>query len=171
MKIAEKKTKIEALENLIFKKKQQTEKNTKALEILELEYNRLNKSVMPMLLFVYQDDINSKFNYIYYCPDLDSVKLESSVKENSFLENTFDLREKFNDLVISKEDISSLDSKVIQVAINNVKSIINDAINFGLVKSWDEVREFLEIVPNCFFTSSLDEDKQNDITLKRTYIL
>lgn len=171
MKIAEKKTKIEALENLIFKKKQQTEKNTKALEILELEYNRLNKSVMPMLLFVYQDDINSKFNYIYYCPDLDSVKLESSVKENSFLENTLDLREKFNDLVISKEDISSLDSKVIQVAINNVKSIINDAINFGLVKSWDEVREFLEIVPNCFFTSSLDEDKQNDITLKRTYIL
>ena len=171
MKIAEKKTKIEALENLIFKKKQQTEKNTKALEILELEYKRLNKSVMPMLLFVYQDDINSKFNYIYYCPDLDSVKLESSVKENSFLENTFDLREKFNDLVISKEDISSLDSKVIQVAINNVKSIINDAINFGLVKSWDEVREFLEIVPNCFFTSSLDEDKQNDITLKRTYIL
>ena len=171
MKIAEKKTKIEALENLIFKKKQQTEKNTKALEILELEYKRLNKSVMPMLLFVYQDDINSKFNYIYYCPDLDSVKLESSVKENSFLENTFDLREKFNDLVISKEDISSLDSKVIQVAINNVKSIINDAINFGLVKSWDEVREFLEIVPNCFFTSSLDEDKQNDISLKRTYIL
>ncbi len=171
MKIAEKKTKIEALENLIFKKKQQTEKNTKALEILELEYKRLNKSVMPMLLFVYQDDINSKFNYIYYCPDLDSVKLESSVKENSFLENTLDLREKFNDLVISKEDISSLDSKVIQVAINNVKSIINDAINFGLVKSWDEVREFLEIVPNCFFTSSLDEDKQNDITLKRTYIL
>lgn len=171
MKIAEKKTKIEALENLIFKKKQQTEKNTKALEILELEYNRLNKSVMPMLLFVYQDDINSKFNYIYYCPDLDSVKLESSVKENSFLENTLDLREKFNDLVISKEDISSLDSKVIQVAINNVKSIINDAINFGLVKSWDEVREFLEIVPNCFFTSSLDEDKQNDITLKRTNIL
>ena len=171
MKIAEKKTKIEALENLIFKKKQQTEKNTKALEILELEYKRLNKSVMPMLLFVYQDDINSKFNYIYYCPDLDSVKLESSVKENSFLENTLDLREKFNDLVISKEDISSLDSKVIQVAINNVKSIINDAINFGLVKSWDEVREFLEIVPDCFFTSSLDEDKQNDITLKRTYIL
>lgn len=171
MKIAEKKTKIEALENLIFKKKQQTEKNTKALEILELEYKRLNKSVMPMLLFVYQDDINSKFNYIYYCPDLDSVKLESSVKENSFLENTLDLREKFNDLVISKEDISSLDSKVIQVAINNVKSIINDAINFGLVKSWDEVRDFLEIVPNCFFTSSLDEDKQNDITLKRTYIL
>ncbi len=171
MKIAEKKTKIEALENLIFKKKQQTEKNTKALEILELEYKRLNKSVMPMLLFVYQDDINSKFNYIYYCPDLDSVKLESSVKENSFLENALDLREKFNELVISKEDISSLDSKVIQVAINNVKSIINDAINFGLVKSWDEVREFLEIVPNCFFTSSLDEDKQNDITLKRTYIL
>lgn len=171
MKIAEKKTKIEALENLIFKKKQQTEKNTKALEILELEYKRLNKSVMPMLLFVYQDDINSKFNYIYYCPDLDSVKLESSVKENSFLENTLDLREKFNDLVISKEDISSLDSKVIRVAINNVKSIINDAINFGLVKSWDEVREFLEIVPNCFFISSLDEDKQNDITLKRTYIL
>lgn len=171
MKIAEKKTKIEALENLIFKKKQQTEKNTKALEILELEYKRLNKSVMPMLLFVYQDDINSKFNYIYYCPDLDSVKLESSEKENSFLENTLDLREKFNDLVISKEDISSLDSKVIQVAINNVKSIINDAINFGLVKSWDEVRDFLEIVPNYFFTSSLDEDKQNDITLKRTYIL
>lgn len=171
MKIAEKKTKIEALENLIFKKKQQTEKNTKALEILELEYKRLNKSVMPMLLFVYQDDINSKFNYIYYCPDLDSVKLESSVKENVFLENTLDLREKFNDLVISKEDISSLDSKVIQVAINNVKSIINDAINFGLVKSWDEVRDFLEIVPNYFFTSSLDEDKQNDITLKRTNIL
>lgn len=171
MKIAEKKTKIEALENLIFKKKQQTEKNTKALEILELEYKRLNKSVMPMLLFVYQDDINSKFNYIYYCPDLDSVKLESSEKENSFLENTLDLREKFNDLVISKEDISSLDSKVIQVAINNVKSIINDAINFGLVKSWDEVRDFLEIVPNYFFTSSLDEDKQNDITLKRTNIL
>lgn len=171
MKIAEKKTKIEALENLIFKKKQQTEKNTKALEILELEYKRLNQSGMPMLLFVYQDDINSKFNYIYYCPDLDSVKLESSEKENSFLENTLDLREKFNKLVISKEDISSLDSKVIQVAINNVKSIINDAINFGLVKSWDEVREFLEIVPNCFFTSSLDEDKQNDITLKRTYIL
>lgn len=171
MKIAEKKTKIEALENLIFKKKQQTEKNTKALEILELEYKRLNKSVMPMLLFVYQDDINSKFNYIYYCPDLDSVKLESSEKENSFLENTLDLREKFNDLVISKEDISFLDSKVIQVAINNVKSIINDAINFGLVKSWDEVRDFLEIVPNYFFTSSLDEDKQNDITLKRTYIL
>lgn len=171
MKIAEKKTKIEALENLIFKKKQQTEKNTKALEILELEYKRLNKSVMPMLLFVYQDDINSKINYIYYCPDLDSVKLESSEKENNFLENTLDLREKFNDLVISKEDISSLDSKVIQVAINNVKSIINDAINFGLVKSWDEVREFLEIVPNCFFTSSLDENKQNDITLKRTYIL
>jgi hypothetical protein len=171
MKIAEKKTKIESLENLIFKKKQQTEKNTKALEILELEYKRLNKSVMPMLLFVYQDDINSKFNYIYYCPDLDSVKLESSEKENSFLENTLDLREKFNDLVISKEDISSLDSKVIQVAINNVKSIINDAINFGLVKSWDEVRDFLEIVPNYFFTSSLDEDKQNDITLKRTYIL
>ena len=171
MKIAEKKTKIEALENLIFKKKQQTEKNTKAIEILELEYKRLNQSGMPMLLFVYQDDINSKFYYIYYCPDLDSVKLESSVKENSFLENTLDLREKFNDLVISKEDISSLDSKVIQVAINNVKSIINDAINFGLVKSWDEVRDFLEIVPNCFFTSSLDEDKQNDITLKRTYIL
>ena len=171
MKIAEKKTKIEALENLIFKKKQQTEKNTKALEILELEYKRLNKSVMPMLLFVYQNDINSKFNYIYYCPDLDSVKLESSEKENSFLENTLDLREKFNDLVISKEDISSLDSKVIQVAINNVKSIINDAINFGLVKSWDEVRDFLEIVPNYFFTSSLDEDKQNDITLKRTNIL
>ena len=171
MKIAEKKTKIEALENLIFNKKQQTEKNTKALEILELEYKRLNKSVMPMLLFVYQNDINSKFNYIYYCPDLDSVKLESSEKENSFLENTLDLREKFNDLVISKEDISSLDSKVIQVAINNVKSIINDAINFGLVKSWDEVRDFLEIVPNYFFTSSLDEDKQNDITLKRTYIL
>ena len=171
MKIAEKKTKIEALENLIFKKMQQTEKNTKALEILELEYKRLNQSVMPMLLFVYQDDTNSKFNYIYYCPDLDSIKLESSEKENVFLESTLDLREKFSELVISKEDISSLDSKVIQVAIENVKSIINDAINFDLVKTWEEVREFLEIVPNCFFISSLDEDKQNDITLKRTYNL
>lgn len=64
-----------------------------------------------------------------------------------------------------------MDSKVIQVAIENVKSIINDAINFDLVKTWEEVREFLEIVPNYYFTSSLDEDKQNDITLKRTYNL
>ena len=91
MKIAEKKTKIEALESLIFKKKQLKETNTKGLEILELEYERLNQSLIPILLFVYQDDVNSKFNYIYYCPDLDLVKLESGDDENSLLTNALDL--------------------------------------------------------------------------------
>ena len=168
MKIAEKKTKIEALESLIFKKKQLKETNTKGLEILKLEYERLNQSLIPILLFVYQDDVNSKFNYIYYCPDLDLVKLESGDDENSLLTNALDLREKFDELVISKEDLR-IDSKIIQLAVGNIKSIINDAINYKYIKTWNEAREFLGMVPRYYFTCYLEEYISEDVVLKRTY--
>ena len=147
----EKKNKSQSLEKSIKEKKLQIQKLENEVRSLQHDYNELNESQLPILLFFIKESIEMRigrnfdeYKYIYYCPDLDKVKYIINPLKNEFLPNTIDLRDAFKKFGVPEEGITfDKYSKQIEQAISILKEQIDSLFASNEINSISDLAEQL----------------------------
>ena len=88
------------------------------------------------------DRTNWRYEYVYYCPDIDEKKYIVRHSNETFLSNTLDLRDNFLGFCISRKSYSSLAldySSEIDMAISLLKSQIDNLFTANNIDSWEDL--------------------------------
>lgn len=152
-KIEFKKNQIKNLEKSIKEKELQIGQLKNELKTLQEEYNNIGYSMLPILLFVLDEtlpmpdnDWDWRYEYIYYCPDLDKTKYIIEHKENKFLPHTLDLRDAFKEFEVPQKSWpkSAHDySSEIDHAVFTLKEQINNLLDADKINSFSDLAEQL----------------------------
>jgi len=168
----EKIVRAEALKELIIQKRQMIKRENQELQMLEEQYKKAEESELPILLFVIDETLpmpddytDWRYEYIYYCPDLDTVKCIIRHNRNQLLPNSIDLSQAFNNVGMPKRYhcIASNDRgcwAIIQNAASIVKSQIDELFATNDINSWDELGSLLKALPNYCDASRDDEPEE-----------
>ena len=137
------------LEEEILEQTKIVESEQKILDDLKDIYKEESHSYMPILLYVGEKkDGDSKYEYLYYYPDLDRIESIKSNNLDDYLPNTLNLLKYFNInepvVIINKELISVYFSEVNKL-IKIISRIIDSTIILNDIKSWDELRKIMNL--------------------------
>lgn len=166
----EKITRIRELKELIQKKQLLIKEETKKLEILYEQEKKENQSELPILLFLIDEtlpmpdpdlEMDYRFEYIYYFPDLDDVVYIIRHKKNEFLTNTIDLRSNFEKVGIPEKIFpgsvrgNSQYRVIIENIVSDLKTKIDELFRSNNINSWNEL--------GLYLTSKVNQEEQTKI--------
>ena len=113
----------------------------------KLEYTAKIDETLPMP----NNESDIKYEYIYYCPDIDMVKRVIEQKENKYLPNTIDMRGIFQNVGIPSKiwPTESFEDEV-NYSASLMKDIISELFLKNQINSWTDIEQLLNNLPEYY---------------------